>query len=87
MTCFSIGDYGTFRHMNALPRPTADPAKVTKGRTRARGETVALTVRLTRTDWARLHQLAVAEGISLQALAISGLSKVFAEHGLPPIID
>jgi hypothetical protein len=54
-------------------------------RKRAQGETVALTVRVGRTDWARLHQLAVAEGVSLQALALLGLSKVFAEHGLPPI--
>ena len=54
-------------------------------RKRAQGETVALTVRIPRAEWARLHQLAVAEGVSLQALALSGLSKVFAEHGLPPI--
>jgi hypothetical protein len=54
-------------------------------RKRAQGDTVALTVRLPRAEWARLHQLAVAEGVSLQALALSGLSKVFAEHGLPPI--
>ena len=58
------------------------PAAVRK---RAQGETVALTVRLPRAEWARLHQLAGAEGVSLQTLAIMGLSKVFAEHGLPPI--
>lgn len=55
------------------------------GRKRAQGETVALTVRVSRAEWARLHQLAVAEGVSLQSLALNGLSKVFAEHGLPPI--
>jgi hypothetical protein len=55
------------------------------GRKRAQGETVALTVRLARADWARLHQLAVAEGVSLQALATIGLSKVLADHGLPPL--
>jgi hypothetical protein len=62
-------------------------AKSTVGtpRKRAQGETVALTVRIPRADWARLHQLAVAQGVSLQALALDGLSKVFAEHGLPPI--
>jgi predicted HicB family RNase H-like nuclease len=54
-------------------------------RKRAQGDTVALTVRIPRAEWARLHQLAVAEGVSLQTLAIAGLSKVFAEHGLPPI--
>ena len=54
-------------------------------RTRARGETVAMTVRVSRADWARLHQLAISEGISLQALAKRGFSRVFAEHGLPGI--
>jgi hypothetical protein len=64
-------------------REETPPAK--GARKRAQGETVALTVRIPRAEWARLHQLAVAEGVSLQALALSGLSKVFAEHGLPPI--
>lgn len=59
--------------------------KPATARKRAQGETVALTVRLPRAEWARLHQLAVAEGVSLQTLAIMGLSKVFAEHGLPPM--
>lgn len=52
-------------------------------RKRGRGETVALTVRLSRTDWERLHQLAVSEGTSIQQLAVSGLSTVFASKGLP----
>ncbi len=63
--------------------PEASPSKA--GRKRAQGEKVALTVRVSRAEWARLHQLAVAEGVSLQSLALNGLSKVFAEHGLPPI--
>ncbi len=67
----------------APDRPAA--AKSATTRKRAQGETVALTVRLTRGDWVRLHQLAVAEGVSLQALALDGFSKVFAEHGLPPL--
>lgn len=73
----------------ATPAAADEPAKATEGgsgsRKRAQGETVALTVRIPRADWARLHQLAVAEGVSLQSLALAGLSKVFAEHGLPPI--
>ena len=52
-------------------------------RKRGRGETVALTVRLSRADWERLHQLAVSEGTSIQQLAVSGLSTVFAAKGLP----
>jgi hypothetical protein len=66
------------------PPPEQDAAS-RPARKRAAGDTVALTVRLPRAEWARLHQLAVSEGVSLQALALSGLSKVFAEHGLPPI--
>jgi hypothetical protein len=65
--------------------PPAKAAEAASGRKRAQGETVALTVRVARADWARLHQLAVAQGVSLQTLALQGLSRVFAEHGLPPI--
>jgi hypothetical protein len=46
---------------------------------------VSLSVRLTRDDWERLHQLAVAEGVSLQALIMRGLSQVFTSKGLPGI--
>ncbi len=63
----------------------ASADKPATSRKRAQGETVALTVRLPRAEWVRLHQLAVAEGVSLQTLAVTGLSKVFAEHGLPPM--
>lgn len=51
-----------------------------------KGETVALTVRVSRADWARLHQLAVARDVSLQTLAISGLSAELGKEGLPALI-
>ena len=54
-------------------------------RTRGKGPTVALTIRLPRAEWARLHQLAVAEGVSLQQLVLEGLSRVFTERGLPSL--
>ena len=57
----------------------------TPDRKRGKGEVVALTVRLSRAEWERVHQLAVAEGTSIQQLALKGLSKVFAEKGLPGI--
>jgi hypothetical protein len=59
----------------------------TPGRPRKRGagDTVALTVRMKRGDWERLHALAVSEGDSLQALALRGFSLVFAEKGLPGV--
>jgi hypothetical protein len=46
---------------------------------------VALSVRLARADWERLHQLAVAEGVSLQEIIVRGLSQVFTSKGLPGI--
>ncbi|MHB1669987.1 hypothetical protein [Thiomonas sp.] len=54
-------------------------------RGRGKGDVVALTVRLTRSEWERVHQLAVSEGVSIQALAVEGLSKVFVEKGLPKL--
>ena len=46
---------------------------------------MALSVRLPRADWERLHQLAVAEGVSLQEIIVRGLSQVFTSKGLPGI--
>ena len=48
-------------------------------------EIVALTVRLQRAEWERLHRLAVSEGMSAQALTLCALNRVFAEKGLPPL--
>ena len=84
MTTKPTGLAAFTRNRGAAAPPQAEPAPKL-GRKRAQGETVALTVRVPRAEWARLHQLAVAEGVSLQSLALTGLSKVFAEHGLPPI--
>ncbi|MEO6823702.1 MAG: hypothetical protein ABI167_03065 [Nitrosospira sp.] len=56
-------------------------------RKRGKGEVVSLTVRLPRADWERLHQLAVSEGTSIQQLAVRGLSKVFADKGLPALLS
>jgi hypothetical protein len=64
-------------------QPSEAAGKRKKKAPRGQGETVALTVRIPRAEWARLHQLAVSEGVSLQALALQGIDKVFAEHGLP----
>lgn len=64
---------------------TASTTAVSADRKRGKGEVVALTVRLSRSEWERVHQLAVSEGTSIQQLALKGLSKVFAEKGLPGI--
>ncbi len=44
-----------------------------------------MTFRLPRKDWERLHQLAIAEGMSINSLALRGLSRLFEERGLPGI--
>jgi hypothetical protein len=54
-------------------------------RERGTKETVALTVRLPRGEWERVHHLAVSEGVSIQALAVRVLSLVFKEKGSAPI--
>jgi hypothetical protein len=56
-----------------------------KRRRRGTHETVALSVRLPRAGWERLHQLAISEGESIQTLAVRGFNKIFAEKGLPGI--
>jgi len=67
--------------------PTPSEATPTSAKRRRRGtrETVALSVRLPRAGWERLHQLAISEGESIQTLAVRGLNKIFAEKGLPGI--
>ena len=62
---------------------TAPAAPAEAKRSRAQGATVALTVRVSRANWTRLHQLAVAEGVSIQTLAVRGFSHVFEAQGLP----
>lgn len=68
----------------AIPSSNNESQPV-RQRGRGKGEVVALTVRLPRAEWERLHQLAVAEGVSIQSLAVDGLSKVFMEKGLPSL--
>jgi len=46
---------------------------------------VAMSFRISRQDWERLHHLAVAEGVSINTLTLRGLSKLFEARGLPGI--
>lgn len=73
----------TKKQPDAQAAPSASVSLET--RRRGKGEVVSLTVRLPRADWERVHQLAVSEGVSIQALAVAGLSKIFAERGLPEL--
>ncbi|WP_333673581.1 hypothetical protein [Elioraea tepidiphila] len=52
-------------------------------RNRGDGETVALTIRLGRADWMRLHELALHERVALAELIRRGLDRELRERGLP----
>lgn len=71
----------------AMISATADDQNVDRDRKRAKKEVVALTVRLQRSEWERLHQFAVSEGTSIQSLAVRGLNRVFADKGLPKLAE
>ena len=49
---------------------------------KAKRETVALTLRLSRHQWQRVHQSVQSKGVSLNQLVLHGLSKVLEEEGL-----
>lgn len=68
-----------------IPVEMMDVAAPIPRRKRGGGETVALTVKVRRTDWQRLRQLADAEGTTIQAMAEAGFSAVLAQYGLPPL--
>lgn len=58
-------------------------APKTYARARAQKAVVAMSFRITRQDWERVHQLAITEGVSINTLTLRGLSKLFEERGLP----
>ena len=58
------------------------PQQTEPARRKAKGVTVTLTIRLSKEQWHRVHELARNEGISFQDLALQGLSKIFQEKGL-----
>ncbi len=72
--------------------PTADPTAVPStasqphSRARAQKSVVAMSFRISRPDWERLHQLAITEGVSINTLTLRGLSKLFEERGLPGVV-
>jgi len=62
---------------------TETSVKQPHARARAQKSIVAMSFRLSRQDWERLHQLAITEGVSINTLTLRGLSKLFEERGLP----
>jgi hypothetical protein len=84
-------DAATLQRHDATPMPrpaVSDPPSrggVKGRRPRGQGATVALTLRLERKDWARLHEVAVADGLALADLLREGLNRALAARGLPPV--
>ncbi len=72
----------TQRERRVPPEHATEVVTPVTTRKRGKGETVAITVRLTRAQWERLHQFAIAEGDSLQGLAIRGFAALLREKGL-----
>lgn len=54
-----------------------------KRRRRGTHQIVALSVRLPRAGWERLHQLAISEGESIQTLTVQGIEQDFCGEGPP----
>jgi len=65
---------------------TTAPAPQPHARARAQKSVVAMSFRISRPDWERLHQLAITEGVSINTLTLRGLSKLFEERGLPGVV-
>lgn len=78
-------------NLSAFSKKTAAVEKgreaVAVERQRGKHETVMLTIRVPREAWKRLHGLALNEGATLRSLTIRGLNLVFAEKGLPQLIE
>jgi hypothetical protein len=69
----------TQKHSNRIAPPAAGQ------RTRGRGANVAITVRLPKHEWIRLQTVAMSEGTSLQALALTGFNLALKAKGLPQL--
>jgi hypothetical protein len=65
--------------------PAATPTVRALQRKKGKRDTVGITLRLTVLQWTRIHELARDEGVSLQELGITGISRLFEEKGLPPL--
>lgn len=70
---------------DALAAAETPPAPQTPRRGRGKNSRVGVAVRLGHEDWYRVHDLAVREHTSLQALIVAGLSALMEQRGLPPL--
>lgn len=74
------------RQNTSAPLATVEGLPVAGGdRRRGKRAMVSLTVRVSREQWERLHELGLHQGRSINQLAIDGFSRLFIEKGLKPL--
>jgi hypothetical protein len=66
-------------------RPAEVEPATTNGKSRGAGDSVAITVRLSKANWIRLRNVVMDEGVSLQELAVRGFNRELKAKGLPPL--
>jgi hypothetical protein len=71
--------------MKKRTKTSADIAQNENRIRRGSGESVALNVRLPKADWMSLRQFAMAEGETLQTVAVNGFNRELVAKGYPPL--
>jgi hypothetical protein len=71
--------------MKKRTRASADIAPNESRIRRGQGETVALTVRLSKADWMTLRQFAMTQGETLQTIAVNGFNRELVAKGHRPL--
>lgn len=83
LSAFAVGTPAAAQSALATTKTRAgDTLADSADRQRGKGALVSLTVRVSRDQWRRIHELAVHEGKSINAVAIDGISRLFQEKGL-----
>jgi hypothetical protein len=54
-------------------------------RKKAVRDIVCLTLRMTQSQWRKAHDLSESEGLSINQLALDGISRILRDKGLPPL--
>jgi hypothetical protein len=83
MTTKTKGNLATFtgKATAAMAKPPENEDRVRRGA----GDTVAITVRLSKANWKTLRNFAIDKGETLQTLAINGFNRELGASGLPPL--
>ncbi len=74
----TLGTFASPQTMQPSEETTQEPGV----RKRGQGSKVSIPVRLSRRQWERLHQVAIADGDSLQTVIVGALRLMFQEKGL-----